>query len=99
MNKIGVGPTYPAFQSNRRLLSALYRTDRRLPPSPFRAAFGVRCIRRSSCPYIAAYAFFYLEGHGDPDLIHALKSGYIIPLLILSLGLPVLRARGAAALK
>ncbi len=43
--------------------------------------------------HIASYAFFYAEGHGDPDLIHALKSGYIIPLLIFSLGLPVLSAR------
>lgn len=47
---------------------------------------------------IAAYGFFYLEGHGDADLIHALKSGYIIPILILSLGLPVLRARRDTAL-
>lgn len=42
---------------------------------------------------LATYAFFYLENHGDPDFIHALKSGYVIPLLILSLGLPLLRAR------
>ncbi|MBN8422827.1 MAG: hypothetical protein J0L73_28220 [Verrucomicrobia bacterium] len=46
---------------------------------------------------LAAYGFFYLEGHGDPDFIHSLKSGYIIPLLILSLGLPVIRARNAQA--
>ena len=42
---------------------------------------------------LAAYAFYFVENHGDPDFIHALKSGYVIPLHILSLGLPVLRAR------
>ncbi|WP_397383335.1 hypothetical protein [Prosthecobacter sp.] len=43
---------------------------------------------------LAAYAFYIVEQRGMPgDPIHALKSGYVIPLLILSLGLPVLRAR------
>ncbi len=43
---------------------------------------------------LAAYAFYFVEQRGMPgDPIHALKSGYVIPLLILSLGLPVLRAR------
>ena len=35
-----------------------------------------------------------VEQRGTPgDPIHALKSGYVIPLLILSLGRPLLRAR------
>lgn len=43
---------------------------------------------------LAAYAFYFVEQRGMPgDPIHALKSGYVIPLLILSLGLPLLRAR------
>lgn len=43
---------------------------------------------------LAAYAFYFVEQRGTPgDPIHALKSGYVIPLLILSLGLPLLRAR------
>ncbi len=43
---------------------------------------------------LAAYAFYFVEQRGMPgDPIHALKSGYVIPLLILSLGRPLLRAR------
>ena len=41
---------------------------------------------------LAAFTFFIIE-HRELDPIHALKSGYVIPMLILSLGLPVLRAR------
>lgn len=33
---------------------------------------------------------------GGPNLIHALKSGFVIPFLVFSLGLPVLKARNAA---
>ena len=31
------------------------------------------------------------EHRGSPDLIHALKSGFVIPFLVVSLGLPLLR--------
>ncbi|OYW71605.1 MAG: hypothetical protein B7Z37_27320 [Verrucomicrobia bacterium 12-59-8] len=40
---------------------------------------------------IASVAFSFIEHRNGDELIHALKSGYVIPLLILSLGLPVLR--------
>lgn len=48
---------------------------------------------------LAAHAFYFVEQRGTPgDPIHALKSGYVIPLLILSLGFPLLRARRRAEL-
>lgn len=33
----------------------------------------------------------FFEDRGSPDLIHALKSGFVVPFLVLSLGLPLLR--------
>lgn len=35
----------------------------------------------------------FFEHQGSPDAIHALKSGFVIPLLIYSLGLPILKQR------
>ncbi|WP_395753712.1 hypothetical protein [Prosthecobacter sp.] len=44
---------------------------------------------------LAEWVVGVVENHsGDVGFIHALKSGYVIPLLVLCLGWPVLRARG-----
>ena len=45
---------------------------------------------------VAVFVRGFFEQIGSPDLIHALKSGFVIPLLILSLGLPLLRIPGIA---
>ncbi|WP_395746669.1 hypothetical protein [Prosthecobacter sp.] len=41
---------------------------------------------------LAIFVRSFFDQRGGADLIHALKSGYLIPFLILSLGLPVLAA-------
>jgi hypothetical protein len=48
------------------------------------------------CPDFLILAIWLLEvvdHRGGADLIHALKSGFVIPLLVVSLGFPLLRAR------
>ncbi|WP_395733573.1 hypothetical protein [Prosthecobacter sp.] len=42
---------------------------------------------------LASFVRSFIEQRGGQDFIHALKSGFVIPLLILSLGLPLLCAR------
>jgi|GEM_PF-2382368 len=44
----------------------------------------------------AVYLRSFIETIGSDDLIHALKSGFVIPFLVVSLGLPILLARPAA---
>jgi hypothetical protein len=66
-------------------------------------AFGVR-VRLGSvlgCAVLfmlswplADFLFTALEGRSEMFFIHAVKSGYVIPMLMLCLGWPVLRARG-----
>ncbi len=68
-------------------------------------AFGVRMapgpVWLSSLLFVISWplAILLLEitgRRGGPNLIHALKSGFVIPFLVFSLGLPVLMARSAA---
>jgi hypothetical protein len=40
---------------------------------------------------LAIFVRSLLEQRGSADLIHALKSGFVIPFLVVSLGLPLLR--------
>jgi hypothetical protein len=40
---------------------------------------------------VAVFVRTFFEQQGSPDTIHALKSGFVIPLLILSLAFPLLR--------
>lgn len=40
---------------------------------------------------LAIFVRSFLESRGSADLIHALKSGFVVPFLVLSLGFPLLR--------
>jgi len=44
---------------------------------------------------LAVFVRGFFEHHGSPDLIHALKSGFVIPFLVVSLGLPLLHLPSA----
>jgi hypothetical protein len=39
---------------------------------------------------VAVFVRGFFEQHGSPDGIHALKSGFVVPFLVVSLGIPLL---------
>jgi len=74
-----------------------------LPPLVFCAiccCFGVpitiRAALASAALFVLSWPFSifvrsFFEQRGSPDAIHALKSGFVVPFLIISLGIPLLR--------
>lgn len=56
------------------------------------AALASAVLFTASWPLAIAVRTVF-EHRGSPDLIHALKSGFVIPFLMLSLGLPLLARR------
>jgi hypothetical protein len=45
---------------------------------------------------VAVWLLEVVDHRGGADLIHALKSGFVIPLLVVSLGFPLLGMRRAS---
>lgn len=59
-------------------------------PITVRAALLSAALFVVSWP-LAIFVRSFFEQRGSADLIHALKSGFVVPFLVLSLGLPLLR--------
>jgi hypothetical protein len=64
-----------------------------------RIHFGLHVL--SSILFVTSWPFAVwlldaVDHRGNADLVHALKSGFVIPLLVISLGFPLLAARRSA---